>query len=87
MSILRIYDYLLIYIKNIMMESSLDVNDLVIDLTYEIYHSGGNCKEMETRFTRKFLGLNEEGSPLFYDESMMCPVVFDLKNNWVFYRL
>jgi len=87
MSILRIYDYLLIYIKNIMMESSLDVNDLVIDLTYEIYHSGGNCKEMETRFTRKFIGLNEEGSPLFYDESMMCPVVFDLKNNWVFYRL
>jgi hypothetical protein len=70
-----------------MMESSLGVNDLVIDLTYEIYHSGGNCKEMETRFTRKFLGLNEQGNPLFYDESMMCPVVFDLKNNWTFYRL
>ena len=87
MSILRIYDYILLYIKNIMMESSLDVNDLFIDLTYEIYHSGGNCKEMETRFTRKFIGLNEEGSPLFYDVSMMCPVVFDLKNNWVFYRL
>ena len=87
MSILRIYDYILLYIKNIMMESSLDVNDLVIDLTYEIYHSGGNCKEMETRFTRKFLGVNEQGNPLFYDESMMCPVVFDLKTNWTFYRL
>lgn len=87
MSILRIYDYILLYIKNIMMESSLAVNDLVIGLTYEIYHSGGNCKEMKTRFTRKFLGMNEQGSPLFYDESMMCPVVFDMKNNWAFYRL
>ena len=87
MGILRMYIYLLLYIKNIIMEPSLGVNDLVIGVTYTIYNSGGNCKEMESRFTRKFLGLNEQGSPLFYDESMMCPVIFEMKNNWAFYAL
>jgi len=69
------------------MESRLGVNDLILGMAYGIYHSGGNCKEMASSFTRRFLGVNQQGSPLFYDEFMMCAVVFDLKHNWTFYRL
>ena len=69
-----------------MMEPPVGLNDLVVDTMYGIYHSGG-CKGMETKITRKFVGLNEQGNPLFYDESMGIPVIFNLDNKWEFYNI
>jgi hypothetical protein len=64
--------------------NSLPVTALVQGTQYRI-HSNGGCKEMETTVYRTFLGTNEDGYALFYDNSMECPVVY--QGSWTFYRI
>jgi hypothetical protein len=64
--------------------TSLSVSDLVKNVHYKIYSDGG-CKEMETTVFRTFVGVDTHGAPLFYEESMGCPVVYG--SSWKFYAL
>jgi hypothetical protein len=63
--------------------NSLSITELVHGVQYRIYSNGG-CKEMETTVYRTFFGINEHGDPLFYDNSMGCPVNY---GSWTFYRI
>lgn len=64
--------------------NSLSVGDLVNGVQYRIYSDGG-CKDMETTVFRVFVGLNNNGDALFYDDSMKCNVIY--KGSWKFYNL
>jgi hypothetical protein len=63
--------------------NSLSINELVQGAQYRVYSDGG-CKGMETTVFRTFVGLNN-GNPLFYEDSMGCPVMYG--SSWRFYRV
>lgn len=64
--------------------NSLSINQLVQGVQYRIYSDGG-CKEMAMTVLRTFVGVNTDGTPLFYDNSMGCNVSYD--SSWRFYRI
>lgn len=64
--------------------NSLSINELVQGKQYKIYSDGG-CREMITTIFRTFVGVNTDGNPLFYDESMGCNISYD--SSWRFYRI
>ena len=64
--------------------NSLSINELVQGVQYRVYSDGG-CKGMETTVFRTFIEINSDGNPLFYDDSMGCPVMYG--SCWRFYRV
>jgi hypothetical protein len=64
--------------------NSLSIAELVHGVEYRIYSDGG-CKDMETTVYRTFVGINEHGDPLFYDNSMKCSVIYN--GSWTFYSI
>lgn len=54
---------------------------LIPEKTYYIYSFGG-CIEMETKIRRKFIRLNENGEPIFFNK-LMGNVIYD-SNIWLF---
>ena len=60
------------------------ISELVKGVHYRIYSDGG-CKGMETTVYKTFFGINNDGTPLFYEDTMGCPVAYGA--SWTFYRI
>jgi len=57
-------------------------DQLIPGKMYIIYSFGG-CQAMETELKRRFIGLNNEGEPVFYSKTM-GNIVFR-EDMWIFY--
>ena len=64
--------------------NSVSIHELVEGKQYRIYSDGG-CEDMRTTLFRTFIEINADGNPLFYDDSMGCPVIYD--RVWRFYKI
>ena len=64
--------------------NSVSIHELVPGIQYRMYSDGG-CKEMATTIFRTFIKVDADENPLFYDDSMRCPVMYD--RYWRFYKI
>ena len=57
-------------------------DQLIPGKMYVVYSFGG-CQAMETEVKRRFIGLNNEGEPIFYSKTMGNTVFRE--DTWMFY--
>ena len=58
-----------------------------IEERYYLITSNSTCKEMQSLFVSKFVGISNDNDTMFQSTAMKCPISFNIKNGWVFSEL